>query len=220
MRDQERHPNQWLLFLDARTPAAQISALRQVIGGEAELVFATGELTDAAIAHEVQARLPAGTRRLVTTRLDSDDALGTRMLERVHGRALTSAGFLNPDSGIQVFGKTVMLRYDSSSAFMSFVETVEPARAPSTVFCTEHYKARSTAPVRRLPGINYVQVIHDGKLANQLEGIPVPRRWAAGNLGFDPVGPTHPGARTGPAILAAAAARILVRELSGLVRRR
>lgn len=221
MRLQDRRPDQWLLFLDARTPTAQLDALLDAVGDDAELVLIAGHLTDTRVAQEVGARLPKGTRQLVMTRLDSDDALGVDMLRRVQEVAPSYEGFLNPALGLQISGRAVLLRWDRSSAFMSYVERVEPSQPVTTVFCIEHYLARSVAPVRRLPGINYVQVIHGGNLSNQLEGIQVPRRWASGRVGFDPVGAdATAGPRPTPAALARAAARMVYRELVSAVRGR
>jgi hypothetical protein len=217
MRAQERRPNQWLLFLDARTPTRELELLGDTVGDDAELVPITGRVTDTQIAIEVRKRMPPWTRRLVTTRLDSDDALGIRMLRAVQELAPFHEGFLNPACGLQMVGETVLLRYDSSGAFMSFVELVKPSLPVNTVFRVEHYRARSVAPVRRLPGIHYVQVIHGGNFANELDGVPVPRQWAWGRVGFDPVPCPPPTPHPGIALLAKAAAHMVVRELGGLV---
>jgi hypothetical protein len=218
MRVQQRQPHQWLLFLDTRTPTKQLDALREAVGDDAELVLIAGRLTDAHIAQEVLARLPEGTRQLVTTRLDSDDALGTCMLRRVQELANCHEGFLNPALGLQVVGDAVLLRYDRSGAFMSFVERVEPSATVRTVFCVEHFRARSVAPVHSLPGVNYVQVIHGGNLANQLDGVPVPHRWACRWVGFDPVGVELPTPSPGLGVLTrAAVTHMIVRELRSFV---
>lgn len=218
VRQQTAPPAAWLVFIDADTPRAQRAALQSAVGAAATLVEVVGQLTDDVVSTLVAAevRVPAG-QTLITTRLDSDDALSVDHLARVQDLARSYRGFINPSTGVQLARGSVLLRHDRSSAFLSLVEDVLASTRPRTVFCVEHHDAHRAGPVRQLRGVAWVQTIHGGNVANQAEGVPYPRRRAERLLGYSL--PERQASALSVAQASAGVLRHLTREARELVRR-
>jgi hypothetical protein len=199
IRRQSAPPDGWLLFLDADTPPSHLQALRELVGKDAELVLSDERLTGARIGEIINDRLPPEPSVLLTTRLDSDDALAASHLQRVQANA-SFRGFLNPASGLQLVGERVLRSWDHSSPFLTRIEERAGDRPPMSVLAVEHRKAHTVAPVRQLGGPPaWLQVIHGGNRANVACGIPWSRRRGAEAMGVTelPALPGDDGARLG-----------------------
>lgn len=199
IRRQSTPPDGWLLFLDADTPVAHLDALRELVGKDAEIVLTQEHLTGQKVGEIINDRLPASPSVLLTTRLDSDDALAVSHLRRV--RADTSfRGFVNPASGLQLVGGRVLRLWDHSSPFLTRIEERAGDRPPRSVLAVEHRKAHTVAPVRQLGGAPaWLQVIHGGNRANVACGIPWNIRRGAEAIGVAefPAVPDGDGLRPG-----------------------
>ena len=115
---------------------------------------------------------------LVTTRVDSDDAVATDFLARIQAEAAALAPqgedcFVNFPHGLQLdrLGRLRRCRLRANH-YLSLVEhrTAEP---PRTVFVTRHPDARLAAPVREVqtPPM-WLEVLHGSNLMNSGRGVP------------------------------------------------
>lgn len=175
MRNQDRPPDQWLIFVDAATPSAERNDLLQLTRGIAELVDVYEPLIDDRIQREVAARIPASARTLLTSRLDNDDAVSLDYCQLMRRQVTIGwRGFVNPCTGIQLAGDVVLRRWDPSSPFLSYIEDLSRADGPRTVMSVEHHRARHAGDLRQLRGRPaWLQVIHEHNLANAADGMPV-----------------------------------------------
>jgi hypothetical protein len=150
------------------------------------------------------AALEPGVDRVLTTRLDNDDALQRGAMAALR-RAATSRGpeFLNLPRGYSVSLQTgeVRLFEELSNPFLSLVEPAVDELL--TVTCTSHRRAAEVAPVRqvRRRRPSWLRVVHERNLENVAEGRPVanaalerdfnvrPRsEWAGAAGGLEPAG--------------------------------
>ncbi|MBJ7336721.1 glycosyltransferase [Mycolicibacterium sp.] len=216
VRGQSRAADEWLIFVDSDTAVDYLENLAEVISGDATIVGVSGPLTDDRIAAYVAAHLLDRGGLLITTRLDSDDALASDYVERIHAVADSGwRGFVNPRTGFQLVGDSVLKRWDSSGPFMSYLEDLQPGSLPRTVLSIEHYQAHLAGPVKQLGGKpSWLQVVHGRNLANSAEGVRWSRAKAAKAMGLELPEPT--GAST--PLLSPIAAQ-LAREAKWQIRR-
>jgi len=114
-------------------------------------------------------------RRLLTTRLDSDDALSRTAIALLQRHATgDDLEFLNLPLGYCYSypdGRTRVLR-DDSNHFLSLAENGD-AGQPRTAVCVNHNRAREVAPVRQISHRpSWLQVIHRRNMQNDLQGEP------------------------------------------------
>lgn len=172
----QRAPHDWLVLVDADTPAAIRARLDALPG------FATLALAQPHTAQALGAALPAhvdlqGTTHLITTRLDSDDALGDRYLEIVqrHARPVSVPEFLNVPVGYRTHVGRHFACVDPANAFLSLVEPLHGGVPARTAYCVAHPLAATVAPVRQLwTRPLWLQVIHEDNEVSALTGIRRP----------------------------------------------
>ncbi|MWV30901.1 glycosyltransferase [Rathayibacter iranicus] len=175
----------WLVFLDDRAPT-WLRERMSAAAGPFEPVYLSGPFTVDAVRRAIGSD---SASPLLTTRLDSDDALGIRFVETVQREATTAiaAGldadglYLNATRGLQLERSGRIYRYDyASNPFLSFVETRTPSAWPRTVFQDgRHGGAREHAPVRSIRAEPlWLQVVHGSNLMNDIRGVRVHPRAA------------------------------------------
>jgi hypothetical protein len=111
---------------------------------------------------------------LITSRLDSDDAVAVDFVESVQAQFDGQERlFLNFTRGLQLERSGAVYRYDqSSNPFLSLIERRRDGVVPATVFGqSAHGAARRVAPLRevRAPAM-WIQVIHGSNVANLVCG--------------------------------------------------
>jgi Putative rhamnosyl transferase len=184
----------WLLGYDpVGTPPEHQRRLRSY-----ESAFANLRLVPEATSFSQAVAGYLGSRRcrLLTTRLDSDDALHRTAIARLQEHAagdrleflnlLLGYSYSYPDGRIR-------LRRDENNHFLSLAENFAGG-APRTAVCVSHRRAAELAPVRQLghrPG--WLEVIHDRNLKNVLTGrpCPLPDLSEEFNVGRDLNGPSR-----------------------------
>jgi hypothetical protein len=118
---------------------------------------------------------------LITTRLDSDDAIGTRFVEVVQAQFdEQEALYVDLVRGLQVDRTGQVFRYDYPlNPLISFIERRDGS--PRTVFQSfRHGDSRRHAPVRAvITSPMWVQVVHGGNLMNAVRGPRVHPRAAS-----------------------------------------
>lgn len=144
------------------------------------------------VASLVDAEVPPDVERVITTRLDNDDAIARSYLAAVRAAAAerqTARSFINFPRGLQLRSGRVYRRWDVANAFASAVEPRDELR---TVFLDEHQHLGEHGPVVQVakPDL-WIQIIHSENLANSVAGVrtdpePVQAGFGA-DLGLEPL---------------------------------
>lgn len=124
---------------------------------------------------------------LITTRIDSDDAMARDFMAAVQGEfAGQDRLFVNFPRGIQIDRSGAVYRSDIlSSPFLSLIERRTPD-PPATVFVAKHAWARAHGPIREVAApVMWAQVVHGVNLSNIVNGTRVPPRIVAERFDFD-----------------------------------
>lgn len=172
VREQGHRKFGWSIFCDAKSPTWLLEFLGECTP-DAQIVLLPF-FSPALIAESVADRLAPRTR-LITTRLDNDDALGRDFMATVYREAglCKHSTAINVINGCQLSGDRVCLRSDPSNAFISLVEDVTVG-GPRTVFDMQHQQWIATGAVRQaVTAPMWMQVIHGRNAMNRLSGIPI-----------------------------------------------
>ena len=171
MRSQSSACTRWLIFCDVGSPAWFEPSLSETLAGnpEAEPVWTDQPFWDC-VRVEIAQRVE-GHGKLITTRLDTDDAIARDYLRAVQEAARNVPfGAVNFLHGAQLLGTRVYRRSDPSNPFISFVE--ESSREPLTVFVDEHHVLDRHGPVLQVRTAPlWLQSIHDNNITSTLGGI-------------------------------------------------
>lgn len=160
----------WLVRHDEETPAEYRRRL------DSYKTFQNFELVPARLSFKkaILQCLRPGTERIVTTRLDNDDALHRGAIALLQSCCTTQdLEFLNLPVGYCYAypGRETYLVEDRSNAFLSLVERITSA-PPRTAVCINHNQASEVAPVRQIGSEpSWLQVIHTRNLRNRPRGV-------------------------------------------------
>jgi hypothetical protein len=181
---------EWLVLLDDRCS----DEFREDIEGLAEGAF-TPVWTHADFRRDSFAEPVAATASapyLITTRIDSDDAMAVDYLQRVQAQfERQSRLFVSFTRGVQVDRSGAVYLSDAlSNPFISLVEKREAGRLPDTVYVAKHARARAHGPIREVRApVMWMQVVHDFNVSNIVNGPRVSPRVVADrfriDLGYD-----------------------------------
>ena len=168
----------WLVFFDEGTPAphrAEIERLRREVPFEP--VF-TGLFASAGWGRAVREVVAPTTEWLLTTRLDSDDALACDFVERLRGAARPEAAAWNFRHGLIRADDALYAVRHPNNAFFSLSERMDGAiRTASDI---QHMRLFEEGPVRQIDGAPaWLQLVHGGNVSNRVRG----RRIAADGAG-------------------------------------
>lgn len=164
-------PFRWLVFLDDRCRDGFRAEVEELAVGAFEPVWTHEQFRLAACAKAVAKR--SRSKHLITTRVDSDDAVATDFIAAVQAQfAAQDLTFVNFARGFQVDRSgAVYRRNQPSGPFLSLIERREDGSVPLTVYASKHHLARQLAPVievRSQP--MWVQTVHGGNVSNIVEG--------------------------------------------------
>ena len=141
-------PHRWLVLCDEETPAVVLEELSGFAGVTPVLLPRPHGLDTlgAVVAREVET-----DGHLLTTRLDSDDALAAGHLARVQAAAQPRDApyFLNFPYGHVWHGERAYPAFNPASQFLSYLEPLRAA-PPLTAYRVAHTGAATVAPVRQL----------------------------------------------------------------------
>lgn len=166
----------WLVFFDAGSPEWLRELVAETAPGLYEPVWLDEPWGHAPLRRAVEEVTSAPW--LITTRIDSDDAVSRFFVEDVQRRFdHQESQYVNLLRGVQVdrSGQLYHVSFDNN-AFISYVERRIPGAEPRTVFwCMSHPDSNSFAPVLNVVGpVRWMQVVHGSNLANTIRG-PVAR---------------------------------------------
>jgi len=166
-------PHRWVVAVDERTPEAVLGELAAFPGVELVALAAPQSVED--LGRAVAGLLGEdASGHLMTTRLDSDDALATGHLERLQ-RAFEPRDepyFLNFPFGHMWHERRLYACADPANPFLSYVEPLGAATVPDTVYRVAHVWAHRVAPVRQLwaPSM-WMQLIGDHNEVSEVDGV-------------------------------------------------
>ncbi|MGD8200607.1 glycosyltransferase [Ornithinimicrobium sp. W1679] len=176
----------WLVMLDDRCPDDFRATVEELAEGTFSPVWTHGPFRRDSFARHVAGRTDAPY--LITTRLDSDDALAVDFMARVQAQFAEQDGlFVNFPRGIQIDRSGAVYRSNIvSSPFLSFVERRREDRLPQTVYVAKHARARSHAPLLQVDApVMWAQVVHDDNVSNIVNGRQVHSRVVVERFRFD-----------------------------------
>jgi hypothetical protein len=177
VRSQTATDFRWLIYFDASTSEEHLDRARAALRGieQASIVLIDAFDREAWLPPILEAISP-GAERVITTRLDNDDALHPDFLRTIQ-RAAQSASrpmFLNLTRGYTLRDNRLYEVRDRSNAFLSLVESNADIE---TVWVKPHTEATSFAPVQQVDAPpSWLQVIHGANVSNRVRGKRVPSR--------------------------------------------
>ena len=162
----------WLVFFDIDTP----EWLRKEIDTLSPGLFAPRFVSSwsSGVARQAVAEI-ATSPYLITTRIDSDDAIAVQFVEDVQSCFEHQASlYVNLLCGVQVERTGEVYRYDEPfGPFISYIEKRVDSELPRTVFFNlRHHASRSLADVLNVVGPpRWMQIIHGTNIANGVRGL-------------------------------------------------
>lgn len=206
--------DRWLLFVDQGTPDWFVDACRALVTVPHEVVRMSEVWSPAAVARVVAARSTADF--LITSRLDSDDALARTYAQTVRSRfALQPYAFINLLNGAQWSRSGLATYSHPSNAFVSCIEKVG-ADGPRTVFVDWHDRVGRLAPLEQVRGTPpmWMQGVHEGNLLNGESGWPVRPEVVLAHFDVELDGSVHDRTAPGLALARAHAVGRLVARIA------
>ncbi|MBW8730933.1 MAG: hypothetical protein JF622_08095 [Terrabacter sp.] len=181
VRSQQGADFTWLVLFDDRCSddfRADVEALAE---GTFTPVWSHERWAPSIFGRAIAERSPVAAAQpwLLTTRLDSDDAIARDFMAAAqHEFAPIEGLFVDFPRGIQIDRSGATYRYDQlSSPFLTLVERRRPDSLPSTVYAAQHARARQWGPVREVSAPPmWAQVIHGSNLLNLTAGTRVSPR--------------------------------------------
>ncbi len=169
-------PHTWVVAVDARTPGTIVDRLRRY-----PLTVMPMDLphTVESLGLRLAETIPPGAAtHLLTTRLDSDDALSAEHLARLQraARAEDTPHFLNLPHGAMWCDGRLYACADPASPFISHVEPLAEGRPPLTAYRVAHVWAGRVAPVRQVWTARpmWLQLIGSQNEVSLLDGVRSP----------------------------------------------
>ncbi|MGO0575715.1 glycosyltransferase [Ornithinimicrobium panacihumi] len=179
-------PFDWLVLFDDRCSEGFRADVEQLADGTFTPIWTHESFRRDSFAEHVAERTSAPY--LITTRIDSDDALAVDFMAAVQRQfAEQERLFVNFPRGIQIDRSGAVYRSDIlSSPFLSLIEKRVEGRLPDTVFVTKHARARGHGPLREVRSpVMWAQVLHGTNLSNIVNGTRTSPRVVAERFDFD-----------------------------------
>lgn len=164
----------WIIYFDEKTPDAfrdRIARAQNARPFEARFV---GPFSMSEVATDLAGELPRSTR-ILTTRLDNDDALSNKFVELVQAEArdLPADTVLNFPRGAALRDGKIYSAFDLSNPFATLVE--DDAEHLKTVWGVPHHELGTKWRVVQVhsPPL-WLQVVHSDNVANRIKGRRLP----------------------------------------------
>ena len=173
VRRQMDHLDGWLIFCNAESPAWFRDELCALLHAREEVIWVEGSFSGKTAVDAIAPRL-TNKKFLITTRLDSDDAISDDFVQLVQS-CFDHQGdeFINFTYGAQYSNGEIYFRADPSNAFVSLIERRNEHR-PMGVFVDWHTRIHKYGLVRQVKTHpTWIQNVHGGNIANYVSGIPV-----------------------------------------------
>lgn len=178
-------PFEWLVLLDDRCPDDFRADIEELAREGFTPLWSHEPFRRDSFAEAVADRTSAP--HLVTTRIDSDDAMAVDLMAAVQAQVDGQDRlFVNFPRGIQIDRSGAVYRSNIvSSPFLSLIERRDPARLPETVYVAKHARARGHGPLRQVSApVMWTQVVHGANVSNIVNGTRVHPRVVAERFGM------------------------------------
>lgn len=179
-------PFQWLVLFDDRCGDDFRETVTELAEGTFTPIWTHQVFRRDSFAAPVAERTAA--THLITTRLDSDDALAVDYLAAVQAQfSGQDRLFVNFPRGLQIDRSGAVYRTDIvSNPFVSLIERRRPGTLPETVYVAKHARVRGHAPLRQVRApVMWAQVVHGGNVSNIVNGPQVAPGVVAERFDFD-----------------------------------
>lgn len=159
----------WLIYFDENTPDAfrdRIERARKIAAFDPIFV---GPFAMSMAAMDVRARLETTEGRLITTRLDNDDAVSRDFLQRVRDEAdaLPDGTIINFREGVALNNGRLFAAADPSNPFASLVERAADAE---TIWAVSHTELGTRFPIQQIVTTPcWLQVVHGENVTNRIK---------------------------------------------------
>ncbi len=157
----------WLVFFDVDTPPAFKEKVESYAQWDRFIPIYVGDSLDK--QRVIRENMSLGSKYVITTRLDNDDAVGIEFIETIQGAFSGQRfEFINLTNGYVLnLNKDRLYKYvHFSNQFTSLIESVEEFQ---TIYCEDHGKLLSMGKVKQLETKPlWLQVIHDRNETNQV----------------------------------------------------
>jgi len=176
----------WLVLLDDRCSDRFREDIETIAEGVFTPVWSHQAFRRDSFASPVAA--VADAPYLVTTRIDSDDAMAVDFMATVQAQfARQDRLFVSLTRGVQIDRSgAVYLSDHLSNPFLSLIERRDLERLPDTVYVAKHARARAHGPIREVRApVMWAQVVHDLNLSNIVNGPRLHPRVVAEHFQFD-----------------------------------
>lgn len=163
----------WLVFFDPHSP----DWLRELVDEASADLFIPIWFDDSWTLGPIREAVEAVTSKpyLITTRIDSDDAVSRYFVQDVQSHFDEQDGlYVNLMHGVQIDRSQQLFHaWFIENAFISYIERREEGGELRTVFrCMAHEESSSYDPVLNIVGPpRWMQVIHGSNLANSVRGV-------------------------------------------------
>ncbi len=164
------HDFKWLIYFDARTDEVyrkRIQNWRMIVPFEALFV---DDFVSRRAANDIRKRLSASTEKLLTTRLDNDDAIARFFVAKLHETAdqMPIGTALNFPTGYSLRAHKLYHASDPNSPFVSLLEGSDDIK---TVWCDQHRKLQRSYPYQQIQSPPaWLQTIHGENVSNRIRG--------------------------------------------------
>ncbi|MBR9800676.1 hypothetical protein GYB59_02785 [bacterium] len=180
VREQSERRFQWVLQGDGGTPVVWKNRLESLIKDDSRFSVVwskqSGKRTLGLLPETKEhiVSLCGSETHLVTSRCDSDDALGIHFMRRIREAILpvSEPEFLDFPLGRQWGDGKTRHYYRPRNAFQTLVEPLNSSVLPEMAYCINHVQSDKRFPVRELEADTpmWLQVCHDLNLANRWLG--------------------------------------------------
>jgi ribosome modulation factor len=161
IRSQTEQDFKFVLLAHKNTP----SEFKKILEGYAEVVYSKFT-PKKVIPNYVKSR--ANTPYVITSNVDSDDALSIDYVSTIQREARRKKEFLNPTRGFKYSVKLDRF-YGTRSLKSPYMSLVEETATMQGVHATIHGKSHRVAPIRQIDEKAFwIQVCHDGNLINRI----------------------------------------------------
>lgn len=179
-------PFEWLVLLDDRCSADFREDVDRLAEGAFTPIWTHEPFRRDSFAQAVAER--SHTPYVITTRIDSDDAMAVDFMAAVQGQfAGQERLFVNFPRGVQIDRSGAVYRsVVLSSPFLSLIEARTEGALPATVYVAKHARARGQGPLREVRApVMWAQVLHGTNLSNIVNGFRVNPRVVGQRFEFD-----------------------------------
>ena len=174
VRGQSCQNFKWLIFYGADTPEVFRRKVEKYSKGKNIIpVYIKGnELLNEA-KRVISDCMGNDTQYLITTRIDTDDAISKDFIERIQNEFDNQkCEFINFTNGYVLTKNGIYLDKQPSNPFITLIEEAEGFK---TVWCEEHNKLSRIGPIMQIESNPaWLQVVHTTNLSNKARGVLQP----------------------------------------------